>query len=169
MSKAIVLYTSHSGNTEKVAMKIAEGLETEYRNNRKIPNLTDYDLIVIGGWVMFGRISFSSARFLKKLRRKNISGKKIALFFTAGDPDEINPFTERSGNPKTIKQIMFETMEKMISEKQQVTFLTERFYCKGAVKMFKNSEPSVSVGHPTPEDLTQAKSFGEQLKNLLKK
>lgn len=169
MSKAIVLYNSHTGNTKKVAMKIAEGLEVDCRNHRKIPDLKDYDLIVVGSWVIFGRISFTGARYLKGLKRKNIAGKTIALFFTAGTPDVIHPFTEKSDNPRTIKQIMFDSMEKILSLNQQVNILKERFYCPGETKMFKNSKPTQSIGHPTTEELAKAKAFGEQLKSLLKK
>jgi len=150
-------------------MKIAEGLEAECRNFRKIPDLKEYELIVVGSWVIFGRISFAGARYLKKLKRKNIAGKTIALFFTAGTPDVIHPFTEKSDNPRTIKQIMFDSMEKILSLSLQIKILDERFYCKGETRMFKNSKPTQSIGHPTDEELAQAKAFGEQLKELIKK
>ena len=91
--KAIVLYNSRGGNTEKVAIKIAKELYTERYNNKNIPDLQNFDLIVLGSWIISGWISFTGARYLKKLHRKNIAGKKIALFFTSGAPDEINPMT----------------------------------------------------------------------------
>ncbi len=165
MVKAIVLYNSRSGNTEKVALKIAEGLGVECRNNKKIPDLKEYDLVVIGSWVIMGRISFAGARYLKKLKRKNIEDKKVALFFTSGGPDEIHPFTENKENPRKIKEVMFEKMEEILTKRSQVTILPERFYCKGAIRMF--GEEKENVGHPTEEELTQAKEFGEQLKKQL--
>lgn len=167
MVKAIVLYNSRCGSTEKVAKKIAEGLGVESRNHKNIPNLEEYDLVVVGSWVIMGMLSFAGKRYLRKLRRKNIAGKKVALFFTSGAPDDINPFTEKSDNPKTIKQIMFESMEKILTKNKEVTILQEHFYCKGAVRMFKKGEVKSNLGHPTEEELTQAKTFGEQLKNQL--
>ncbi|NPD88018.1 MAG: hypothetical protein HGN29_04805 [Asgard group archaeon] len=164
MVKAIVLYNSRGGNTKQVAMKIAEGLGVECRNNKKIPDLKEYDLIVVGSWVIMGRISFAGARFLRKLRRKSIEGKKISLFFTSGGPDEIHPFTERKGNPRKIKEIMFETMEEILNKKNLVTILPDRYYCKGAIRLTKHGEVKDNVGHPTEEELAQAKTFGEQLK-----
>lgn len=164
MVKAIVLYNSRSGNTKKVASKIAEGLEVEFRGKRNIPDLIDYDLIVVGSWVIMGHISFGGARYLKKLRRKNIAGKKVALFFTSGAPEDIHPMTENKV-PKKIKEVMFESMEKILTKKQQVTILPERFYCKGAIRILGKEKEN--IGHPTEEELMQAKAFGEKLKKQL--
>ena len=167
MAKAIVLYNSRTGSTEKVAIKIAEGLGAEYKNNKNIPDLKEYDLVVTGSWVIMGMLSFAGRRYLRKLRRKNIAGKKIALFFTSGSPDEIHPFSESTDDPKTVKQLMFESMEKVLSKNKDVTILQDRFYCKGIVKMTKKGEVKANPDHPTEEDLAQAKAFGEQLKKQL--
>jgi len=167
MVKAIVLYNSRTGSTEKVAKKIAEGLGAEYRSNKNIPDLMEYDLVVTGSWVIMGMLSFTGKRYLRKLRRKNIAGKKIALFFTSGSPDDIHPFTESSDNPKTVKQMMFESMEKILVKNKDVTILQDRFYCKGIVKMTKKGEVKANPDSPTEEDLAQAKAYGEQLKKQL--
>ncbi|MCG3258259.1 MAG: hypothetical protein H7644_00785 [Candidatus Heimdallarchaeota archaeon] len=163
MVKAIVLYNSRTGNTKKVALKIAEGLKVDSHDKRNIPDLKEYDLVVLGSWVIMGRISFGGARYLRKVRRK-IAGKKIALFFTSAGPDEIHWKTENKV-PKTIKEIMFESMERIVNKKQNVTILPERFYCTGAIRMFGQDRDK--IGHPTYEELEQAKAFGEQLKELL--
>lgn len=163
MAKAIVLYNSRSGNTRKVAMQIAEGLGVESRDKKNIPDLKDYDLVVLGSWVIMGRISFGGARYLRKVQRK-IASKKIALFFTSAGPDEIHWKTENKV-PRTIKEIMFESMEKIVNKKQNVTILPERFYCTGAIRMFGKDRDK--IGHPTDEELEQAKAFGEQLKELI--
>ncbi len=167
MVKAIVLYNTRTGSTEKVAKKIAEGLDAEYRSNKNIPDLKEYDLVVTGSWVIMGMLSFAGKRYLRKLRRKNIAGKKIALFFTSGSPDDINPFTKDSDNPKTTRQIMFESMEKVLTKNKEITILQDRFYCKGIVKMTKKGEVKANPDHPIEEDLAQAKAFGEQLKKQL--
>jgi len=169
MTKSIVLYNSRGGNTKKIAMKIAEGLEAECRNNRNIPNLKDYDLVVIGSWVIFGRLSFTGARYLRRLNKKGITGKKVALFFTAGSPDDIHPFTEKTDNPRMEKEIIFDSMEKILNEKDQVTILKERFYSKGAIRMIRWGKETSPIGHPSDEELAEAKIFGEKLKNQLTK
>ncbi|NHJ49168.1 MAG: hypothetical protein FK733_15375 [Asgard group archaeon] len=166
MKKAIVLYNSRGGNTKKVAMKIAEGLGAECRSNWRIPNLKEYDLVVVGSWMIMGRISFTGARYLRRLRWKGISGKKIALFFTSGDPENIHPFTEKSDNPKTIKEIMFTSMEKILGKNKDITILPDRFYSVGSARMVRWSKDGDPPGRPNEEELANAKTFGEKLKKL---
>ncbi|MHA1123660.1 MAG: flavodoxin family protein [Candidatus Heimdallarchaeota archaeon] len=151
MVKAIVLYNSRTGSTEKVAKKIAEGLGAEYRSNKNIPDLKEYDLVATGSWVIMGMLSFAGKRYLRKLRRKNIAGKKVALFFTSGSPDDIHPLS----------------MENILAKNKDVTILQDRFYCMGIVKMTKKGKVQANPDHPTEEDLAQAKAFGEQLKKQL--
>jgi len=55
-------------------------------------------------------------------------------------------------------------MEENLTKNAVVTILPDRFYCMGAIRTFKNSEPQDSIGHPSEEELQQAKNFGEQLK-----
>ena len=166
MVKAIVLYNSRGGNTKKVAMKIAEGLGVECKDHRHIPDLKDYDLVVVGTWIIMGRISFAGARYLRKLQRRNLAGKKVALFMTSGGPDEINPFTEKDPEPKTIKEVAFNQMEKNLKRSEGIEILQERFVCKGAIRMWKNAEPKDLIGHPSDEELAEAKAFGERLKKI---
>jgi len=163
MVKAIVLYNSKGGNTKKVAEKIAEGLGTETKSNKELPDLTEYDLVVLGSWMIMGRISFAGSRYLRKLKRKGIEGKKVALFFTSGGPDENYPFGDQT-NPRKINEVMFEKMENIITKNKQVTIIPERFYCKGAIRMM--GEIKDNEGYPTDEDLEQARLFGEKLKEL---
>jgi flavodoxin len=166
MVKAIVLYNSRGGNTKKIAMKIAEGLGAECKSNKKIPNLNDFDLVVVGSWVIMGRISFAGARYLKKLQRKGIAGKKVALFFTAGAPDNVHPFTEKSDDPKTIKEIMFSSMEEIVNKNNNITILQDRFYCTGGARFVRWSKDGDPPGRPNDEELAKAKEFGEKLKEL---
>lgn len=163
MANAVVLYNSRGGNTKKIACKIAEGLEADCFSNKQIPDLQKYDLVVVGSWVFAGRISFAGSRYMKKLRKKNVDGKKVALFFSSGAPDDINPMGDKE-NPRLIKDIMFEAMEKKLTKKNQITILSERFYSKGAFRMSKKAKPKEPLGHPSEEELLKAKSFGESLK-----
>ena len=161
MIKAIVLYNSRGGNTKQVAIKIAEGLGVECRDNKNIPeNIEEYDFLVLGTWPMMFKVRGAGRRYLKKLSKRNLNGKKIALFFTSAGPDEDMPKSE--DKPKKIKEMVFETMEEIISKNNDVTILEERFYCKGALRMMGKIVDN--EGHPTEEELAQAKEFGEMLK-----
>ena len=164
MTKAIVLYDSRTGNTKQVAMKIAEGLGVDCNDYKQIPDLKNYDLIVVGSWVMAGRISSTGARMLRKICRKSKNEKKVALFFTSGAPDKVNPETEQSGKPRTTKEIMFEQMENILHKNKQLTILPKRFCCSGASRVFKKGKIVDGFGHPSEEELTQAKAFGKSLK-----
>lgn len=166
MGNAVVLYNSRGGNTEKVARKIAEGLGAESFNHKNIPNLDKYELLVVGSWVIMGRISFAGARYLKKLTRKNNEGKKVVLFFTSGAPDERNPMGDQN-NPRLIKEIMFDSMEKILTKTHTgITILQDRFYVKGATRVFKRGKPQEPRGHPSEEELAQAYEFGRLLTQL---
>jgi flavodoxin len=167
MTKAIVLYNSRGGNTKKIAERIAEGLGTEAFSNKNIPDLREYDLVVVGSWVVMGMLSFAGRRYLRRIRRKKLTNKKVALFFTSGDPDNIHPFTKDSENPRQIKEIMFNAMEKVLKKNKTITILPDRFYCKGAARLTKRGEPQEPIGHPSDEDCANAKAFGEKLKELL--
>ncbi|MBY9002123.1 MAG: flavodoxin domain-containing protein [Candidatus Heimdallarchaeota archaeon] len=162
MVTAIVIYNSRGGNTRKVAEKIAEGLEVECVNHKNIPkNIEDYDLLVLGTWPMMFKVRGKSKRWLTKFSKKKIDGKKVVLFFTSAGPDEVLPSTKDT-NPKLIKEMVFETMESIINAENKVTILDERFYSLGALRMF--GKIMDKEGHPTEEELGQAKAFGEMLK-----
>ena len=163
MVKAIVIYNSRGGNTRQVAEKIAEGLGVKSVNQKSIPqNIEDYDLLVLGTWPMMFKIRGKSKRWLTKFSKKKIEGKQVALFFTSAGPDEVITSKEET-NPKLIKEMVFETMESLINAENKVTILDDRFYCKGALRMM--GKIMDNEGHPTDEELEQAKAFGEMLKD----
>ncbi|MHA1593037.1 MAG: flavodoxin family protein [Candidatus Heimdallarchaeaceae archaeon] len=163
MVKAIVIYNSRGGNTKQVADKIAEGLGVQSVNQKNIPqNIEDYDLLVLGTWPMMFKVRGKSKRWLTKFGKKKIEGKQVALFFTSGGPDEVIPSTQET-NPKLIKEMVFETMESLINAENKVTILDDRFHCKGAIRMM--GKIMDNEGHPTEEELEQAKAFGEMLKD----
>jgi flavodoxin len=162
MLKTIVIYNSRGGNTKKVAEKIAEGLGVECFNQRNIPkNIEKYDFLILGTWPMMFKVRGAGRRYLKKLGKKNLEGKKVAFFFTSGGPDENLPNTE--DNPKKIKEMVFETMEELVNASGKVSILEDRFYSKGAIRMMGKIVDN--EGHPTEEELNQAKEFGEMLKS----
>jgi len=73
MAKALVTYYSESGNTEKMAEKIAqtikeEGVETALKkiDHVKADELTGYDAIVIGSPTYYGTMAWQVKRLLDK-------------------------------------------------------------------------------------------------------
>lgn len=87
--KTLIIYSSKTGNTKKVAYGIYEGLKDEYDlsiedmdNIKDLSLLDNYDTLVVGFWVDKGTANSSAKKFIKNIKNKN-----IALFATLGaDP-----------------------------------------------------------------------------------
>lgn len=93
--KAIIVYCSKTGTTEKVARAVkcalpgqtemlrldlnVIGLQQTYSPNFTI-DLEDYDLIFLGGWTMVMRVHPFMACYIRECR--NLEHKTIAGFFT---------------------------------------------------------------------------------------
>lgn len=95
--KSLIVYCSKTGNTEKVARRIAAGLDGENRIvrldltpegvlQRFQPDFTwdvgPYDLIVFGAWVMVMKVHPFLANYIRSC--KNLEGKRVAAFLTGG-------------------------------------------------------------------------------------
>ncbi len=116
MGKAIVIYNTRSGNTKKVATKIAEGLGAELVSYKEIPDLKKYDLMVFGTWLIMSTISPAGKKFMKKLDSAAIKGKNVALFITAGGPEL--PMKKKVTEILQ-KDIAFTRMEEILEAKGQ--------------------------------------------------
>ena len=89
--KTLIVYATTHGCTEECAMKIKDGLEDETTlvNIKKasVPNLHDFDTILIGGSIHAGMIQ----RKLKKFCKKNealLLDKKLGLFLCCMEEGE---------------------------------------------------------------------------------
>ncbi|MHA1455425.1 MAG: flavodoxin family protein [Promethearchaeota archaeon] len=70
--KIMVCYFSNTGNTEKIARSIAEGLEGEDVELLKIEdgdpsNLKNYDLVVLGSGIYGGKLNKKVIDFMKNV------------------------------------------------------------------------------------------------------
>lgn len=76
-----VVFTSQTGNTEKVAMKIFEALPGKSKDIQRIEEVKEIesDLYFVGFWNYKGTCSSDIMDFLTELH-----GKKVALFGTCG-------------------------------------------------------------------------------------
>lgn len=95
--KAIIIYCSKTGNTQKVAHAIQSGLggradviRLDLNNDGLLRefcpdfkfDLADYDLIFFGGWTMVMKMHPFLTAYIQ--RCENIDGKKVAGFATGG-------------------------------------------------------------------------------------
>lgn len=88
--KGLVLFRSHYGNTKQIAEAIAgainalghESLVQDLR--RKLPNLQSFDFILIGAPTRMARVTRKAVRVLKRLWKRGLGDKPIAVFDTYG-------------------------------------------------------------------------------------
>lgn len=165
MAKSLVIYNSRGGNTKKVATQIAEGLGAELVKSSKIPNLQEYDFVVVGTWVMAGMPSPGGKKYLGKLDSEKLKGKKVAMFISAAGPED--PPLGKEADAGIIKDLVFEQMETMLTEKG-IEVAKERLATVGAFRFMRFGPGSSKKGYPTDEVLQEAKKFGVSLKKYLK-
>lgn len=89
MAKAIVVYDSKYGNTEKTAKAIAEGIEKGGMSAECISvNAIDpqralsHDLMVLGGPTHMGGATRAMKKFIKAIKGEEVAGKRAVAFDT---------------------------------------------------------------------------------------
>lgn len=89
--KAIIMYTSKYGCTEKAAylLKAQLGEETEVVNLMlaKEPSLDRYDTVILGGSIYYGKIQKEMTEYILK-NQTELRDKRIGLFICAGTKRE---------------------------------------------------------------------------------
>ena len=86
--KALVLYDSQFGNTEKIAQGIGKGLAAHaevhsHRMHEISPGkIDDYDLLVVGSPTQRFNATEAMKEFLAAIPAKSLQGKKVAAFDT---------------------------------------------------------------------------------------
>ncbi|WP_313131630.1 flavodoxin family protein [Anaerocolumna sp.] len=129
--KVLVTYSSLTGNTQKLAEGIYEGISPEFKEIKPMKEVTDandYDTILAGYWVDKGGPNEEAKKFLESL-----SGKKVGLFATLG----YWPDTEHG-----MKSLI--NGESIVKEKNQVI---AKYICQG-----KLSEKIISMFEKLPVD-----------------
>jgi flavorubredoxin len=89
LKKAIVIYDSKFGNTEKIANALSEGMKKEGLDvdcakvdNVNLNKLVEYEILAIGAPTHGFGISKPMREFLKKLENLNLRDKKAFAFDT---------------------------------------------------------------------------------------
>jgi flavodoxin len=148
--KTIILYSSRSGNTKKVADSMAaqvgcEKIKITSESNTSTVDLEGYDLIFVGTGLYAGTPNEDIVKYLGKLKLK--SAKQFALFITWG------------GAPKSDKMALMRLRTLIEGKGQKV--LEEHFAAFGGWKGIL-----MKRGHPKPDEI---KAAGEWAKALVDK
>ena len=146
--RTLIVYHSETGNTEKVAIAIAEVFNTI---PVKIDNATNiglgYDLIIVGTPVHGLKPNKKILEFLEKIPQGSI--KYGAAFCTM----------HLIGGNRTC-----ETISKKMKEKQ-IKYL-DGFCCKAQSRLFGNFGPKIfNKGRPNENDLEGAREFAEIIRS----
>ena len=153
--KALVAFYSESGNTEKLAKAIYDGINVPGKEIMPISdaNAKDYDVIFVGFPVQASSVPAKVEEFIKSVPE----GKKVAYFVTHG--------SLRGG------QLAISALYYAFSLALKVTVLGT-FGCRGQVKprlidaLLKNPEHKAwameaqgAAGHPDTADMEDGKEF----------
>jgi len=89
--KTIILYTSRYGCTEKAAglLKSKLGGEVEVINliHARAPELAEYDTVILGGSIYYGKIQKEMTAFVSKVKPE-LEHERLGLFICAGTERE---------------------------------------------------------------------------------
>ena len=157
--KSLVVYSSQSENTKKLADVVYENLdgEKDIFPVEDAPLIKEYDFIAVGFWLMAGKPDPTSAQFLEKLGKDD----KVFLFATHGAKkgsdhvqNAVNNAIGLTGNAD----------------------ITGSFTCQGKVnpkvleKVKQKPQPPVwiddadgAVGHPNQDDFLALKKIVTEL------
>jgi len=131
-----VVYYSRTGNTKKVAEAIATELGVTAGDVAAKKGLAEDFFVLLGSGCYGGEPGKELQEFID---RNDFKGRQVALFGTSegGKGDEVR------------------VMEELLKPKGAL--IKGIFYCKG-------QSGSLSVGHPSDDDLAQAREFAKEMK-----
>ena len=168
--KGLIIYSSKTGNTKRMAEKIYEVLKKEHlmtiKDIRNTPNIKNYDFILLGAWIDRGTLEPKTLKFLK-----TIENKKLGLFATLGAmPDSehgrkvIKNLEDLLNNRDSLGQYICPGLvdPKMIEKLKGITGLVVPKKIKE-----KMIETSYASRYATDEELEEAADyFAENIKQL---
>lgn len=162
--KYLVVYTSKTGNTEKIAAEIFEALPGMSKDIQRVEEVRgNADLYFVGFWNDKGTCSGSIMDFLS-----SIHGKKVALFGTCGMGGSKEYFKQVSKRVEALipdddeflgSFICTGRMPPQVLERYKM--MQERQDCPQLRRMIKAYEEGML--HPDEKDLEQAREFVETI------
>jgi menaquinone-dependent protoporphyrinogen oxidase len=86
----LIIYTTKHGTVEKSVNQLREGfkeVETVNLLQEKVPGLSDYSTVIMGGSIYMGRVQKELTSYME-IHLETLLTKKVGLFLCAGHPDK---------------------------------------------------------------------------------
>ncbi len=153
MKTLIICFSYHHNNTAKVASVFAKTLDAEVKAPADVDpiGLCEYDLVGFGSGISFGKHYKELLDFADKLA--NVNSKNAFIFSTSGQTGKAESF------------------HKLLREKLRFKGydIAGEFNCAGfdTYGLLKIGG-GIKKGHPNEEDLKQAETFAQNLKQPAK-
>lgn len=132
-----VIYHSMTGNTEKLALAIADELGVKAENAKEVDmaSLCDVDLLFIGDGIYAGKAGKVTLKLIERLDGKKV--KNAAVFATYGGQDKIGP--DLIG----------------LLKHRRINVIGDAYMCRGKSWLFINSK------HPSADELIAVREFAK--------
>lgn len=158
--KNIIIYSSKTGNTKKVAEAIYEVIPSaEILSADEVSHL-EYETIIIGGWIDKGTFDNKALKILKEIKNKN-----VAYFFTLGASIESD---HAEYCKKNIEEVIISNGNKLIGNfvsqgKIDPNLIAGLLNLPEDHKMYPSKERmdrwEAAKEHPNNQDLERAKDI----------
>ena len=161
LSSALVFYSYHHNNTEKIAKSIAKVLDADIKKPQEFNpgDLQKYGLIGFGSGMYDGKHHESLFELVDKLSQ--ITDKKAFIFSTCGIPGVFAKSISSNGEETAVQQHL-ELREKLKSKGYKIA---GEFGCPGFnTNSFLKWFGGINKGRPNAEDLKSAEMFAYKLK-----
>jgi len=148
-NKTLIAYETKGGATAEAARKIADVLRSKYKlevdlvdlKKQKVPDLTQYRNIIIGGGVRGGKVYNKALKFLEN----DLSGKNVAFFVSSS----------WAGTPGSYANAKAKFVEKTLAKHPKINPVsTEAF--GGRIRYFRKTMVDNT-------DLTKVEGWAEEL------
>jgi flavodoxin len=154
MKTAIICYSYHHGNTEKIARRIAAVLEAKLMKPEEVDvsGLAEYDLIGFGSGIYFSKHHKSLLKLVNAM--PEMKGRKAFIFSTAGRGEPT-----MASNHRALRTGL---------EGKGLVIVGE-FSCYAWDTFFiLRLIGGINKGRPNEDDLAKAETFAKDLANKLK-
>lgn len=167
--KTLIVYSSLTGNTKKVAEAVKEvfGQEAKILSVEESPSADGYDLIAVGFWVDRGTADKKAQAFLTGLR-----DKKVALFATLGAYPDSEHARESMANAASLLDNSNQWVGSFICQGKIDPKLVEQFkkLPEGhphSITPERSARHREAAKHPDETDLANAKAVFSEIRQKL--